>query len=62
MGQPPCGGPYYGAFDSAFNFDLADRIIPIVRFGLDTGLVAALLQQHAQYNAYAQGWAIDAPF
>ena len=60
--SPHVVAPYYGAFDSAFNFDLADRIIPIVRFGLDTGLVAALLQQHAQYNAYAQGWAIDAPF
>ena len=60
--SPHVVAPYYAAFDSTFNFDLADRIIPIVRFGLDTGLVPAVLEQHQRYNEHAQGWAIDAPF
>lgn len=60
--SPHVVAPYYAAFDSAFNFDLASKIIPVVRFGLDTGLVTAVLDSYARYNQYAQGWAIDAPF
>ncbi len=60
--SPHVVAPYYAAFDSCFNFDLAERIIPIVRFGLDTGLVNALLEQQERYEASAQGWIIDAPF
>ena len=60
--SPHVVAPYYGAFDSAFNFDVGSRLIPIVRFGLDTGFVASLLDQLEQYDAQAQDWAIDAPF
>jgi len=54
--------PYYAAFDSCFNFTLAEKLIPIVRFGLDTGLVEALLAQYERFSSSTQGWAIDAPF
>lgn len=61
--SPHVVAPYYSAFDSCFNFDLASKIEPIVRFGLDTGLVEAVLKQRESYRQVApEGLFIDAPF
>lgn len=55
--------PYFSAFDSNFNFELAGSILPIVRFGLDTGLVEKVIDQHTKYQKAVPGrLPIDAPF
>ncbi|NMB19429.1 MAG: DUF3459 domain-containing protein [Firmicutes bacterium] len=53
--------PYYAAFDSCFNFDLANLIILSARGGSDFGLARVAERFTNRYKEYSE-WVIDAPF
>lgn len=53
--------PYYAAFDSAFNFDLANLIILSAKSGSDFGLARVTQRFVNRYEEHSE-WVIDAPF
>ena len=53
--------PYYGSFDSNFNFDLANLIVLSAKSGLDVGIAKVVQGHHERFAQYSP-WFIDAPF
>ncbi|MCK9524751.1 MAG: alpha-amylase family glycosyl hydrolase [Limnochordia bacterium] len=53
--------PYYGGFDSCFNFDLANLIILSARGGTDFGLARVTQRFLNRYREHSE-WVLDAPF
>lgn len=49
---PEVVAPYYQSLDSAFNFNLADKIVHSVKNGTDQGITAAALATDALYRTY----------
>ncbi|WP_410514927.1 alpha-amylase family glycosyl hydrolase [Paenibacillus sp. BR2-3] len=59
--RPNQVAPYYKPLDSAFNFDLSEKILDAVQNGADNGLASFAAQTLELYRAYSSN-PIDAPF
>ncbi|TRZ40120.1 alpha-amylase [Niallia circulans] len=58
---PEVVAPYYKSLDSAFNFDLASKIVHSVKSGIDEGIAAAAIATDELYRTYNPN-KIDATF